>query len=154
MSQMLRLNKLLLEDIMAAPKGNKYAVGNKGQPKVYDDDFIENEAAELRIWADKSNDLWIKDFAHLRGYSPQRLHEWNHSNKVFAEAFEYAKDKQERRFYAGAMSKELDMTFVKYFMPRILKDRPEWKAAFDAPESQTIEHIGNVTINKVSKPKA
>lgn len=138
---------------MAAPKGNQYAKGNKGPPKIYDDDFIENEAAELIKWADSDLDLWIKDFAHKRGYSPVRMFEWRNSNQVFANAFEYAKDKQERKFYHGAMTKELDMTFVKYFMPRVLKDRPEWKQSFDMPDSQTIEHIGTVTINKVSKAK-
>ena len=119
---------------MAAPKGNQYAKGHKARPPViYDDDYIENEALELRQWADTNLDLWIKDFAHLRGYSPQRFYEWRDKNKVFAEAFEYAKDKQERKFYHGAMTKELDMVFVKYFMPRVLKDRPEWKASWDAP---------------------
>jgi hypothetical protein len=139
--------------IMAAPKNNQYAKGNKGPPpSIYDDDFIENEAEEFKKWADVDKDCWIKDFAHLRGYSPQRFYEWKEKNKVFAAAFEYVKDKQERKFYYGAMTKELDMNFVKYFMPRILKDRPEWKQSFDMPTESTVEHIGTVTINRHTKP--
>jgi hypothetical protein len=137
---------------MAAPKGNQYAKGKAvGRHKMWDDDAIENEAQELKIWADNDLDLWIKDFAHLRGYSPQRFYEWRDSNKAFAEAFEYAKDKQERKFYMGAMKKDLDMVFVKYFMPRVLKDRPEWKAAWDAAEETKEATPSTIIINKIEK---
>lgn len=137
---------------MAAPKGNSFAKGNKGQPKsVWTEDAIENEAEELIKWADNDKDLWIKDFAHKRGYSPTYFYEWRDSNKVFAQAFEYAKDKQERKFYEGAMKKELDMVFVKYFMPRVLKDRPEWRASWDEPEEQKEQAPANIIINKIEK---
>ena len=30
----------------------------------------------------------------------------------------------------------MDINFVKFFMPRLLKDRPEWKTSWDAPDDQ------------------
>ncbi len=121
---------------MAAPKGNQYAKGNKGPPPaIYDDDFIENEAAALREWIVLPRSLWLKGFAYERGYSPTRMWEFGQKNKEFSNALEFAKDEQERKFIMGAWSKEMDMAFVKHFMPRMLRDRPEWKTSWDAPES-------------------
>lgn len=145
---------------MAAPKGNQYAKGHGfGRPKIWTDDAIENEASELMKWADSDQNLWIKDFAHLRGYSPQRYAEWRKSNKVFSDAFEYAKDKQERKFFMGALNKDMDMVFVKYFMPRVLNDRPVWLESFGKEEKETkasdlLEFIGTLMQQAKAKPDA
>ncbi len=120
---------------MAAPKGNQYAKGNKGgAPLIYDDEFIENEALALRAWAVGPRNLWLKGFAYERGYTPTRMWEFGQKNDEFAKALEFAKDEQERKFVYGAWSKEMDMAFVKHFMPRMLKDRPEWKTSWDKDE--------------------
>lgn len=59
---------------MAAPKGNKYAKGNKGPaPYKYTTDFIEQEAIALVKWSCKPDNVYFKRFALERGYPPDEL---------------------------------------------------------------------------------
>lgn len=138
---------------MAAPKGNQYAKGHKGRaPDIYDDDFIENEAQALLDWLKAGGGTYIGSFAVKRGYCMQRMHEWKKSNKVFSDAYHKAKAWQEDNFINKALSREWDSGFTRYVMARVCDDK--WKASFEQPESSTIEHIGNVTINKVTAKPA
>ncbi len=135
---------------MAAPKGNQYAKGNKGPPvRIYDTDFIENEAQAMLQWIANNGGLYIDSFARQRGYSRQRLYEWEKSNKDMADALTCAREWQEEKFLTKGLTREWDSQFTRYAMARLCGDR--WKASFEQPESTTVEHIGNVTINKVTK---
>lgn len=117
---------------MAAPIGNKNAVGNRGQPKkIYTPERLAEEAKALREWIMLPDNLHLKDFAHERGYKPQRMAENAKESVEFAAALEFAKDKQESKFIRGGLWKTFDMNAVKYFMPRMLKDRPEWMTSWD-----------------------
>lgn len=136
---------------MAAPTGNKNAVGNKGQPKkIYTPERLAEEAKALREWILQPRNLHLKMFAHERGYSPQRLAEFEKESIEFAAAMKFAKDQQENKFIMGSWSKDMDMSFTKYFMPRMLKDRPEWKTSWDQPE-EAQDQPTTVIINKIEK---
>ena len=114
---------------MAAPI--KKSAG--GRPEKYTQEWLIEEAKALREWIVQPRSLWLKGFAYERGYRPACLSEFSDKSKEFSEALEFAKDEQERKFVHGAWSKEMDMAFVKHFMPRMLKDRPEWKTSWDTP---------------------
>lgn len=75
---------------MAAPKGNKYAVGNHGgRPREYD---LKVEARIFREWADEEDSLVLRLFAAIRGYADQsKLHEYAHMEDEFRQAFNYAR---------------------------------------------------------------
>lgn len=132
-------------------KGNKNAVGNNGgRPLKYTDEWLENEAKAFREWAIGPRNLWLKGFAYERGYHPQDLAEFAKKSGVFAEALAFAKEEQERKFIYGAWSKEMGMDFVKYFMPRMLRDRPEWKLSWDKEEDKP-SVAPTIIINKIEK---
>jgi hypothetical protein len=118
---------------MAAPM-KKSAAG--GRPEKYTQEWLIEEAKALREWIVQPRSLWLKGFAYERGYRPGCLSEFAEKSKEFSEALEFAKDEQERKFVHGAWSKEMDMAFVKHFMPRMLKDRPEWKTSWDKDEKE------------------
>jgi len=103
-----------------------------GRPEKYTEEWLSEEAAALCKWASEPDNLWLKGFAYERGYQPQRLHEFAEKSKEFSLAMHHAKDQQEKKFILGALNKSMGMDFVKYFMPRMLKDRPEWKNSWDA----------------------
>lgn len=117
---------------MAAP--TKKSAG--GRPEKYTQEWLIEEAKALREWIVQPRSLWLKGFAYERGYRPGCLSEFAEKSKEFSEALEFAKDEQERKFVHGAWSKEMDMAFVKHFMPRMLKDRPEWKTSWDKDEKE------------------
>lgn len=136
---------------MASKLGNRTALGNSGgRSPIYTEERINEEAIALREWIKQPRNLWLKGFAYERGYSPQRMPEFAEKNKMFAESLEFAKDEQERKFIHGAWSKEMDMTFVKHFMPRMLRDRPEWKIAWDKEDDKQ-EQAPTIIINKIEK---
>ena len=119
-----------------------------GRPAKYTDEFLEIEAEALREWAIQPRNLWLKGFAYQRGYHPRNLSEFANKSPTFAEALEFAKDQQENKFIQGAWSKEMDMVFVKHFMPRMLRDRPEWKLSWDQPEERGETQV-NIAVNKI-----
>jgi len=131
-------------------KKNRQGEGG-GPPKKYTQDFIEKEADLLVEWSKKEDSLFLRDFAYERGYNPNRLQEFAKENKKFAGALEQAKDNQERRLLSAAMKKEVDMTWLKYALPRLLQDRPYLKASWDSQEQQTVVQTPSVTINKIVK---
>ena len=135
---------------MAAPKGNQYAKGHgKGRPIKWDDDAIENEALALLDWIKSPSSYYIGVFAESRGYDRAQMKDFVDKNKVFANAYRRARQWQENMFITKGLSKEWDSTFASRIMARVCN--PEWRNSWDQPESTTVEHIGNVTINKVTK---
>ena len=77
---------------MAAPKGNKYAVGHgEGRPRERD---LKEEARIFREWADEEDSLVLRLFAAIRGYTDQsKLHEYASMDDDFRQAFNYARVK-------------------------------------------------------------
>jgi hypothetical protein len=122
--------------------------GPKG-PRKYTDEYLEEEAKLIVKWAEETENLYLRDFAHERGYHPSRLSEFALSNKNFAQALERAKDIQEKKITTMALKKGADMAWVKYFLPRLLQDRPYLKSSWDSQEQVTNIHSPNVTINKI-----
>ncbi len=135
---------------MAAPIGNKNGVGNRGQPKsIYTPERLAEEAKALREWIVQPDNMHLKDFAHSRGYRPQRLTEHVKNSIEFADAYEFAKDMQESKFIRGGLWKTFDMNAVKFFMPRMLKDRPEWMTSWDQQEEKKEAPPANIIINEI-----
>lgn len=134
-----------------APLGNQNALGNKGGvKKLYTPEKLKEEARALREWIEKPDNMHLKMFAHERKYSPQRLTEFARDSTEFAEALKYAKDMQELKFMKGAWAKDMDMNFVRFFMPRMIQDRPEWKSSWDK-EAEPQDQTPTVIINKISR---
>jgi hypothetical protein len=135
---------------MAAPKGNQYAKGKAtGKPKIWDDDAISEMATRLRQFIADDKGVYLNSFCIQEKIDPDYLSEWARSNEDFSGALREAKSWQEHKFIMKSLTREWDGNFAKYAMARLCGDK--WKASYEQPDSSTIEHIGNVTINKVSK---
>ena len=135
---------------MAAPKGNQYAKGHgKGRPKIWDDDAIAEMAQRLRDFVKADTGIYLNSFCVQEKINHQCLSEWAAINKDFSDALDEAKHWQEEKFIMKSLTREWDGAFAKYAMARTCGDK--WKASYDMPESTTVEHIGTVTINKVTK---
>lgn len=100
-----------------APKGNKYAVGNKGgAPEIYSDEWIQNEAQLFREWLEKPDSLFFTTFATDRGYCIQRLTEFADRSKVFSEVLKFAKDVQQNRLVNGGLKNETNSSITKFVL--------------------------------------
>jgi hypothetical protein len=93
---------------MAAPKGNKFAEGNKGgRPTAYRPEFAERAKNLCQLGA---VDVEIADFF---GVTVQTIHNWRAAHQEFFEATrvgkEYADNRIERSFYQRAVGYEYDL---------------------------------------------
>ena len=92
---------------MAAPKGNKFAKGNKGgRPTAYRPEFAERAKNLCQLGA---IDVEIADFF---GVTVQTIHNWRAAHQEFFEATrvgkEYADNRVERSFYQRACGYEYE----------------------------------------------
>lgn len=120
---------------MPAPKGHEaYNINNEGgRPIVYDDNFIEAEALAFREWMKNPCNLYFKEFAFERGYSPQRLSEFSARNQRFSEVYAEAKQWQEIRLVRGGLTNEFNSNFTKFVMYNVCGwvDKQETKLSGD-----------------------
>ncbi len=132
---------------MAAPKGNQYAKGHGcGRPLLWTDDAIEEEAKALLEWIKDPKNLYIGVFAAQRGYNRARLHEFSHSNKVFANAYHEAKQWQENIMAMNALTRTWDPGFTSKVMARVCGD--EWKNSWDAqPQDEGLKALATAVMN-------
>lgn len=99
---------------MAAPKGNKYAVGNQGgRPRERD---LVEEAKLFKEWADTDDALVLREFACIRDYSCQEdMHKYAAMSDEFRQAFNYARMKiGARREKMLAQGKGHPAPFMRY----------------------------------------
>ena len=133
---------------MGAPKGNQYAKGHgKGRPPIYDDERIEEEAAALLEWIKDPKNLYIGVFAAQRGYDRHRLREFAIKNKVFASAYESAKQWQENVMALNGLTRAWDPGFTSKVMARVCCE--DWRASYDAPVTSNDTFSGNINVYKI-----
>ncbi len=105
---------------MPAPKGNKYAVGNSGQPpSKFTQEFIEKEAIAFINWFSKPENIYFKRFALERGYPPDELANFARKSEVFNRAYMFAKAWQECKIVEGALFNKVNSSFAKFAMANL-----------------------------------
>ena len=98
-----------------APKGNKNAIGNAGQPpQIYTEEWMEQEAKLLIEWFEVPRNIWLKGFALTRGYDPARLDEFADKSIVFALALKKAKSIQEYKLVDMGLFNEINSNITKF----------------------------------------
>ena len=117
-----------------------------GRPPKYTQEWIENEAHELRQWVKKDGGIYIGSFARQRGYGRQRLLEFEKKSTEFSVAMEEARMWQEEKFLEKALTKEWDSAQVRYTMARVCG--PEWRSSWDKEDEKKDQNI-SITINKI-----
>ena len=106
--------------LMPAPKGNKFAVGNSGQPpSKYTQEFMEQEAKAFISWFCNPENIYFKRFALERGYPPDELSRFAQKSEVFARALTFAKAWQECKIVEGALFNKLNSNFAKFAMANL-----------------------------------
>lgn len=102
---------------MAAPKGNRFAVGNQGgASQKYNDSWIEEEAKNFLEWMKLPQSIFFKSFAIERGYHPNRLQEFADKNQVFSGVYELAKAWQESRLVDFALFNKTNCGMTKFVL--------------------------------------
>lgn len=119
-----------------------------GRPVKYTPEWIEEEAKHLLAWVKRDEGLYLGDYCHERGYSRQRLLEFEKKSEEFAEALNRARLWQERKLLHGGLYRDMDANFAKYTMARICG--PVWKASFDK-EDEGQDKVIEVTINEIKR---
>jgi hypothetical protein len=105
---------------MPAPKGNKFAVGNSGQPpSKYTQEFMEKEAKALIAWFINPENIYFKRFALERGYPPDELASFAKKSEVFRRAYLIAKEWQECKLVEEALFNKLNSNFAKFAMTNL-----------------------------------
>jgi len=142
---------------MAAAKGNKNVVVNKGgRPVIYDEAYIARETADLLEWLKdfhKNPDkIYLGDWSAEKPYDEHRIHEWCKVNPAFSSAIAQCKRMQEKKFLKMGLEKKWAEGFTMFAMARLCADK--WKKSYDTPSESAEQHIGTVTINKIYKNKA
>ena len=101
-----------------AKKGNQHALGctTSGQPQIYTDEWIKEEAKLFREWLQKPDSLFFTTFATDRGYCIQRLTEFADRSKEFSEVLRYAKDWQQNRLVNGGLKNETNSSITKFVL--------------------------------------
>ena len=94
---------------MPAPKGHAPYKGCEtgGRPKIYTEEFIDNEAEALEEWNQRDENIFIEKFCLERGYSVHRICEWVKSNQKFSAAYEMTLTKQRLFLISGGLRKKL-----------------------------------------------
>lgn len=104
---------------MAAPKGNKYALGKAtGLPKTYTQEWLAAEAERFREWMERDDSLFIGSFAIERGYSPQRLAEFARDSEDFAVVYRSSKEWQELKLLNMSIHNKINFPTTKMFLAK------------------------------------
>jgi hypothetical protein len=129
---------------MAAPKGNKNSKGHGiGAPQKYTDAFILKEADALKVWLKDTNNVYLKEFAFIRGYTHQRLTEFAKKSIIFSDALERAKDCQEIRLVKGGLNNIFNSSICKFVLQNCHNWRDKQEVAGDAanPLSLLLQNV-------------
>lgn len=111
---------------MAAPKGNKFAVGHgHGAPKTPPETWQERITA-LIDYAEKEDSFSIYGFAHKYRKPESTVRMWTTLNNDFLAAYEYARELiGERRYFKG-LTGEFNASLVEKTHPLYNKGYKEW----------------------------
>lgn len=112
-----------------------------GRDEKYTDEFLENLAKELIEWIEKNDNFWLGDFAFQRGFSRQRLSEFEKKNEVFADAYKRAKDMQESKLVRLGLSKKNNSSMAIFALKNVAgwRDKVELSGDADNPLVTKIE---------------
>jgi hypothetical protein len=144
--------------MMAAPKGNQYALGNDGgRPTLYDDkyckdiiDYFSKPAVNVGYKKEYNKDGSLKceipfelaaqyptlqRYAHNVGVCHSTLLDWCKHNKEFAQAYARAKQLQEDIVLTNGMSNQFNSQFAQF----ILKNHFNYKDKTEVEQNTTIQ---------------
>ncbi len=98
--------------------GNQNAKGctTSGQPQMYTDEWIRNEAKTFREWLQLPDSFFFTKFATDRGYCIQRLTEFADRSIEFSEVLKYAKDTQHNRLVTSSLKNEINSQITKFVL--------------------------------------
>lgn len=120
---------------MAAPKGNKFAVGNSGKPKLWDREKVFSDLIE---WAKQPDSINLNKFCATYDppFSPTKLHDWLKESDEYREAYSIAKSflgfRREEKLTQGLLHQkafDLNATVYDLFLKEELRDQANEDAA-------------------------
>ena len=105
---------------MAAPKGNKFAVGNLGgRPPKFTKEFCDAEAKAFHEWMELEDSIYFKNFAISRGYSPTCFDLMKEVSEEFSEALKIAQQWQQGKMIQFGLFKKTDAGLTKFLLSAV-----------------------------------
>lgn len=139
---------------MAAKKGNKYAVGNKGgRPRSLELEELDQFGIDLIEWAKnkarkktkKPIPFWLGEFARERGLYGYNIRDYAKGerieNKVFSQRLEEAKEIQLGFFAENGLLGKWNAIFTKFVLPNISEWRDKQTVSGDKENPIQHEHV-------------
>lgn len=126
---------------MAAPKGNKYALGHGiGRPNEHD---VHQIAVDLVVWSRKEDSINLCGFCAENEIPPSLFSRWEKESDVFAKAFRIAKvaigARRERKVSEGTLHSkcyDLNASVYDHFLRQEKRDQMEFEALLKAQEQK------------------
>lgn len=99
---------IIKRELMVSPKGHApyNKKGEGGRPKIYTEEFINNEADALEEWMKDKNNIFIEDFCFERGYHDTRIPEFCKVNERFSHTYNLFSMKQKSSLFNGGLKKK------------------------------------------------
>ena len=142
---------------MGAPKGHLPYKGCEtgGRPKIYTEEFIDNEAIALHEWIEDKNNLFIEDFCFERKYHDSRIPEFCSVNKKFSDAYDMLKMKQKSSLFKGGLNRKFAHPMCALILSTnhnvYLKTEQKLTGSATDPLSFVVENIDGNTKNLVDE---
>lgn len=113
-------------------KGGKNGNGKHpgGRPVKWTPEVVESLAAELVEWMKVPVNYWMKDFAHGKGFSFQRMVEFCSWNEKFSDAYKMAQEMQESKLVKLGLSGKRNPAMAIF----ALKNVAGWRDRFDVTD--------------------
>ncbi len=93
---------------MPAPMGHPpyNTKGEGGRPKIYTEEYLNNEADALIEWLKDEDNIFIEDFCLKRDHHESRIDEFVDDNERFAVAYNKLKMKQRTALFKGSLTRQ------------------------------------------------
>lgn len=128
---------------MAAPKGNKYAVGaNNGRLREHDRDEIARKLVE---WALQDDSINLCKFCAMNFIVPSKISQWASEEEDFRKAYEFAKacigarrEEMLNNQQLHVKSYDLNAKTYDYFLKKEHMEQMEYEAKVKAKELNAV----------------
>lgn len=97
-----------------------------GRPPIFTPAVIEALGEEMLVWFRDPKNVWLKDFAILRGFAWESFSRWAEKNEHFAQSLKKAKDMQEAKLFKLGLSRKVNPAMVIF----ALKNVAGWRDVF------------------------
>ncbi len=140
---------------MPAPKGHpNYDVeGKAGRPKIYTDEWIENEAPNFEEWVDLKDSMFLEAYCLSRKIPERQFYEFVKKNERFRNAYEIFQLKQKLMLFTGSLSRKMFHTMCALLLSHKynINQKNEQKITADQTASFIFGNVNDTTADLINE---